>query len=259
MRIIDLYRRSFGFIIALPLLAAVPFCAELLQHAVETSLGMFQAGVLTPQGQRWRALFGLIKLAGIVVIILAAMRFWRFGGDRRRALRPNGRMALGLVAFVLLQLVEFAIAGLIKAGVERSIDLHAAPLGVRFAVLFGPTIVWTFVAGLWLPWLVAMLVDDPAMTLRRSLAAARGRLWAYFGLIVAGVVPLMTLHYVLAYGAIGRPPAVVWTLNIVDAAVVVVLSVCVASSFYGVYALAEDVSSERRSSPRFRGEGDRAA
>lgn len=234
-----IYRRIPPFILALPFLAAVPFATELLQHLVEIALGLYRSGVLTPAAQNVRLAFGIVKIASIIVIVIAALRFWHFDGDTRRTLRPGLMMAAGFFVFVALEIVDSSLEDEIAILIARAIDLHAAPLGIRLAIHLAPTFLWTFVSGFWLPWNIALLVDDRKMTLRGSIAAARGQLWMYFGLMCAGVIPLMTLHYVLGYAAVGKAQWIVWSLGTVDAAIVVLLAVAIASSFYAVYDAAK--------------------
>jgi hypothetical protein len=234
-----IYRRIPPFILALPFLAAVPFATELLQHLVEIALGLYRSGVLTPAARNVRLAFSVVKIASIIVIVIAALRFWHFDGDTRRALRPSMMMAAGFVVFVALEIVDSSLEDGIASLIARAFDMHAAPLGIRLAVHLAPTCLWTFVSGFWLPWNIALLVDDRRMTLRRSIAAANGQLWMYFGLILGGVIPLMAVHYGLGYAAVGKAQWIVWALGTVDAAIVVLLTVAIASSFYAVYDAAK--------------------
>jgi len=237
--IVWIYRRILPFLLALPILAAVPFAAELAQHVVEIALGLYKSGVLTPGARNVRLAFGIVKIVSIVVIVIVALRFWHFDGDTRRALRPTPMTVMGFFVFAALEIIDSSLEDGFASLVARVADLHAAPLSVRLAVHFAPTFLWTFVSGFWLPWNIALLVDDRSMTLRRSVAAGWGQLWMYLGLICAGVIPLMTVHYVLGYAAVGKADWIVWLLGSADAAVVVVLTVAIASSFYGVYDAAK--------------------
>ena len=237
--IVWIYRRILPFLLALPLLAAVPFAAELLQHVVEIMLGLYKSGALTPAAREVRLVFGILKIISIVVIIIVALRFWHFDGDARRALRPDLTTAAGFCVFAALEIVDSAVEDGIASLVARVVNLDAAPLSVRLAVHLVPTFLWTFLSGLWLPWNIALLVDDRRMTLRRSLVSGWGQLSMYLGLICAGVIPLMTLHYIMGYAAVGKAGLIVWLLGTVDAAVVVVLTIAIASSFYAVYDAAK--------------------
>jgi hypothetical protein len=230
-----IYRRLFPFILGLPLLVLVPFAAELLQHMVELAFGLYTSGVLTPAERTVRFVFGLVKIASIVVIVIVALRWWYCDGDTRRALRPGVITAAGFLVFAVLATIGSSLDDAFVALVGHVVHLQSAPLLVRFAIRFAPISLWTILSGFWLPWNVALLLGDREMTLRRSVAAARGQLWAYFGLICAGGAPLITIHYLLGIAATGKPDWIVWLLSIADAAIVVILVIAVASSFYAVY------------------------
>jgi hypothetical protein len=233
--IVWIYRRILPFLWGVPLLAAVPFAAELLQHVVEFVFGLYRSGVLTPAGRDVRLAFGLVKIAGIIVIVVVALRWWHCDGDTRRALRPNLMLAAGFLAFITFVFAGSSLVDVFVAMVDRFIHLNSTPPPVRRAIQFVPTFGWLFLSRFWLPWNVALLIEDREMTLRRSILAARGHLWMYLGLIGAGAAPLMAVHYGLGFAAIGKPDWVVWVLSIADAAIVVVLVIAVASSFYAVY------------------------
>jgi hypothetical protein len=233
--IVWIYRRILPFLWSVPLLAAVPFAAELLQHLVEVLLGLHKAGVLTPGGRTVRLAFGLVKIAGIVAIVIVALRWWHCEGNTRRALRPSPILAVGILLFLVLVFAESSLADVFVAMVGHILDLHSAPRFVRLAIQFAPILAWTFLSGFWLPWNVGLLIEDRTMTLRRSVAAASNHLWMYFGLICAGVMPLLAAHYLLGFAALGKSDWFVWMLSIADAAIVVALVVAVASSFYAVY------------------------
>lgn len=78
------------------------------------------------------------------------------------------------------------------------------------------------------------------MTLRRSAAAAWGRMWASLGLLLAGVLPAMAVHYALGYAAEGRPEPLVWALMLVDSAVVAFLALALASTYFTLYRRAAE-------------------
>lgn len=53
--------------------------------------------------------------------------------------------------------------------------------------------------------------------------------------ILAGTLPLMVVHYGLSYFAMGQADWIVWSVNVIDAMVVCVLIVAIASGFFSVY------------------------
>lgn len=54
------------------------------------------------------------------------------------------------------------------------------------------------------------------------------------------VTLVVALHQTLGYRSLNRAPAIVWSLNFVDAGVVVLLAIAIGSSFFTVYRWAAD-------------------
>jgi hypothetical protein len=236
----EIHARAFALAKAMPLLLALPFAAELLQHAAEIGLGMYaDDGMLAPQQMRIRLLFGAVKVIAIVITLLFALRWWRFEGDTRRAARPTRLFFKGLGIFLLVQ-----IGGeLVLTTVGQLLALGVGPgegRGLRLALLFSPLLLWLFFANLLLPWFVGLLTEDRTMTLGRSVRGVWGRLWATFGILLAGFLPAMIVHYALGYGAMGRPAPLVWAMMVVDAGVVALLSLLLASTYYTIYRRAAE-------------------
>jgi len=237
-RVGETYIRIWPFIRALPLLAALPLVVELTQHGAEIELGLYASGgVLTPEARQVRLASGLVKILGIIVTLVVALRWFAFRGDARRAFRPTWILAKGIVAYVLFD----ALGEILQDGLDRLFATlftpsHAAKLVIDLA----NELLWIFISGLWLPWNVALLVEDRAMTFRLSVRTALPRMIPIFGYLCAGIAPLMALHQALGYLSLKRAPAIVWSLNILDAAVVVLLAVAIGSSFFTVYRWAVD-------------------
>lgn len=230
----EIYARAAALAKAAPLAALLVFAAELLQHIVEIRLGMYaQGGRLAPDAERTRLIFGAVKVLAILLALLFALRWWRFEGDGRRAARPTLALFKGLAIVLLVQaggeLLVLAAGRLAGAAIDPSSQ------GVRAAFLIGPLLVWLFFALLLIPWYVGLLTEDRAMTLRRSVRGTWGRLWASFGLFLAGILPAMIVHYALGYGAMNRPAALVWALMLFDAAIVAFLALAMASTYFTLY------------------------
>jgi hypothetical protein len=56
-----------------------------------------------------------------------------------------------------------------------------------------------------------------------------------FGLLLAGFLPGMFLHYAISYAAMGRAPALVWAMLLLDAFVVGLLAISLASAYFTIY------------------------
>ena len=232
--IAEIYGRVLPFARAMPLAVAVPFAAELAQHAAEISLGMYASGAeMTPEDERVRLGFGAVKVLALFLVLIFALRYWAWDGDARRAARPNPALFKGLAILLLVQiggeLLVLAAASL--GGKAVGLDSAQQQAAVSVAAIF----LWLALATYLLPWFTALLVEDRAMTLPRSIAAIRGHLLPSFGLLLAGYLPLMALHYALGYGAMGQAEPLVWVLMVVDSAVVALLGVTLASTYFTIY------------------------
>ena len=90
------YADSAAFVIALPLVAAVPFAAEMIQHVVEVNVGMFDsyAAAEAVADNPARNAVGIIKILSLFLITYFVIRFIGFGRDRRQALTVTRTSAL---------------------------------------------------------------------------------------------------------------------------------------------------------------------
>ena len=222
-----LYRRGFALFGLAPLIVAIAVLPEFVQHIVEIRIGMFNGGEgvrdLADGALRWS--FGYAKLAGLLIAMFAAARFWaaREGGGSWWRLGNVAwlPLAIGLAIFlfapVLPDLVKAWIPDWAYTTAYWGISLAVAPL--LFAILaalsgdrrIGP------LAGYWRDWrwvpLLLML------------------------LIAAYLLPL-TAHYGLHRLAIGAPPLLLWPLMTVDALVVGLLASLVGAALHLSYAAA---------------------
>lgn len=233
----EIYRRVPALARAVPWVVLLVFAAELIQHSAEIRLGMYEPGALAPEAKRTRLLFGLAKVLAILAAFIFALRWWRFDGDSRRAARPTLALLRGLAILLLVQAgaeIVLALVGRFAGGA-----LGAGPRALVL-VTAGSMLLWLFLATLLYPWYVGLLTEDRTMTLRRSVAGARGRMWASFGLLLAGVLPAMALHYALGYAAEGRAEPLVWALMLVDSAVVAFIALALASTYFTLYRRAAE-------------------
>ncbi len=234
----EIYARVPALARAVPWLVLLVFAAELAQHAAEIRLGMYEAGPLAPGARRTRLLFGLAKVLAILAVLIFALRWWRFDGDSRRAARPTLALFRGLAILLLVQAGAEIVLALVARGAGAA--LGASGRGAEVALAVGPMLLWLFLATLLYPWYVGLLTEDRAMTLRRSVAGVRGRMWESLALLLAGILPAMALHYALGYAAEGRAEPLVWALMLVDAGVVAFLALALASTYFTLYRRAAE-------------------
>jgi hypothetical protein len=238
MSVANAYARGFRIVRELPLLFVLPVAAEFLQHTVEMHLGMY-GGSLDSHAQAVRLGFGMVKILAVFLTLLVALRWWGLAGNLGRALRPSWRLAGGLALTFLVEMVGDLLAIGIGLGI---IELAGdSSRGLRMAAILVPLMGWKFVAGLIYPWYVALLIEDREMRLRRSIAVMRGRVFHTFGLLVAGYLPLMIVHYALGLGAMGRSGPLLWVMMIVDAGVVALLVAMLAATYFEIFTDAKRV------------------
>lgn len=228
----EIYGRVPALAKAVPWVVLLVFAVEMIQHAAEIRLGLYDDGLLAPDAERTRLLFGLAKVAAIFAALIFALRWWRFEGDSRRAARPTLALFRGLAILVLVQAgAELALALIARlAGAALETGPSVAPV-----LTAGSLLLWLFLATLLYPWYVGLITEDRTMALRRSAAGVRGRMWANFGLLLAGILPAMALHYALGHAAVGQAEAVVWAMMVADSGVVAFLALVLASTYFTLY------------------------
>lgn len=205
----------------IPLIAIIP---EFLQHVAEIRLGMFASkaafAALAMDPVRWS--WGYFKIAGLVLGLLAAARYWgaREQGERWWDLRrlPWGMvlvaLALNVVATVPLLLLDGRIDARLFEALNVVVTIAAWPL---------------------LTYLVAALLSDRTMTL--GTIYRRGW-WPAIRIVLLVVIlgfPLQWLHGLDHRLAFGQPPALVWLLMAWDALVVGVIAALMGTALHHGY------------------------
>ena len=247
--ILALYKRIFPAIRSLPLLLILPLTVEMLQHVVEIKLGFYDLhGALPPDARSTRLIFGIVKVAALAVTLVLALRWWAFSdqGDPKRALRPGRRFLWGLCLFLIIQVPAELAEDALENGLALIPSLAATRLA-RAVIALGIT---TFVSGLWLAWSIGLLVEDRTLGFVRSVVISAPRILTLFSYVLAGTLPLMVVHYGLSYFAMGKADWIVWSVNLIDALVVCVLIVAIASGFFSVYRTVSNAYRLQRSIPR---------
>ncbi|HVR90480.1 MAG TPA: hypothetical protein VHG29_05245 [Novosphingobium sp.] len=210
----------------IPLIAIIP---EFLQHIAEIKLGMFASraafAALAMDPVRWG--WGYLKIAGLVLGLLAAARFWgaREQGERWWDLR---KLPWGMV---LAAIALNVIAGLPMLLLDGRIDARALQaLNVVVTIATLPLLVY----------LVAALLGDRTMTLA---LVYRSGWWAALRialLVAISFVPLQLLHGFDHRLAFGQPPMLVWLLMAWDALVVGAMAALMGTALHHGYRGASD-------------------
>lgn len=226
-----IYSRAVALVRERPLVLLAPFLAEMLQHVVEIGLGFYGMAGFRAQDAGIRIGFGLLKVVVLLGTLLLALRYWRFHGDACRARRIGGAALKGLAIVVAVQIGAYAVILPVAFGLGKI-------FGDPRPFLAACYLLWLFISMLLLPWFTGLLVEDGEMGLRRSASAIRPRWLSAFGLFLGGILPLMILHYAIGYGAKGQPQVLLWMLMAADAALVALLILCIASTYFAIYRIA---------------------
>lgn len=205
-----------------PLLVVVP---EAIQHVAEIRIGMFESRDMARAvaDDPRRMVWGYLKIAGLVLAILATVRFWgaaargeRWWDLRRLAWRP---LALGLAGSALAALPSLLLQPLI--GEERS-----GWLDMLLTLATLP--IFTLIA--------AGLAGDRTLTLRRAFTQGWLPALRILLLLVLTWAPLALLHAYNHRWAMGAADPLVWLLMTFDALVVGLLATMAGTAIHHGYA-----------------------
>lgn len=215
----SIYSWAWAFAFACPFLFFIPVLAEFAQHVVEMEGGMYSnpSGAAAFADDPLRMQFGFAKGVALLLPGYWFTRFVLFGNDAAAARRVEwpavglwsvifllgtGQLFWGLFGSPWSQLLgvnDNAMAGAINA----SVGLIASVLGIYL-----------------MAWGVAWALGNAAIGPLQSIRIMHGSFWRTVVLTIAGVLPLMALHYALGYAAIYfGASAFDWTLMIVDSVV----------------------------------------
>lgn len=190
----------------IPLISAIP---EMAQHVAEIQLGMFLGGEATRAAAddplRWA--YGYAKIAGLLVAMIFAARFWATRGTDLPWWSPKGIVWPALVGSIAAQAAVTVIMVSIK-------PLVGAPMGTVIELLVSIATLPLFV------WMMGSLLGDRRMTLARSYTHGWGAVIriALLSLIPFGIGQVVHIgNHMLAMGA---PAPAVWVLMVWDSFVV---------------------------------------
>lgn len=141
-----LYPMGISLLWKAPLVLALVVVPEFIQHVAEIQLGMFDGGAATRAAAdhpiRWA--FGYVKVAGVLLVFLAAGRFWwtRRSGGAWFNMRTVAwkRFGLGFVTFMGIPLLPLFATGRVSA-----MAIQAASLALTIPLL---PMLFVMIAGL---------------------------------------------------------------------------------------------------------------
>lgn len=226
----DIYRGSWRYALACPLLFAVPVAIELVQHAAELHTGMYDS-VATMEavgGYPLRMALAIVKTLLLLVAGYWFLRFLAHGEDAARARAWDPRAAR-LFAPVALWTLGWTAVSLWGGAPFRLAGFEDATIfGLGVALFVVGTLVDLHLAC----WKAGAAVGNPALTFTRSFGLVRGHFWWALGVYALCFLPLMVPHYAIAGLAIGQSFPVLVAMMVADAVLVGFLAVVLAGSSF---------------------------
>lgn len=178
----------------LPLLFFIPCLIEMAQHVVELRAGMHDslAGAKAAANDPARMTYGFAKVIALALPGYWFVRLMAFGDADRAARFERPAIFLWLVLFALTV-------------VQQGYALFGPPVGQvlgltgQTSTLAGPILsaIWAIVGIYLTAWAVAWPLGNRAIGPIRSCSVMAGSFWRTVGYLVAGILPLMALHYAL--------------------------------------------------------------
>jgi hypothetical protein len=224
----DAYAGSWRFMLACPILFAVPVAVEGIQHGIEYMLGMY-GGIEAAQAVEAhpaRMLWGYFKASILALSAYWVIRYLALGASEAGRWDPK---AVRLFAPVLLwHLVWGALllwgGGLLTlAGIEGR-----TAIWIGLGVYLGNFVLETGLSA----WKAGAVLGNEKLTFTRSLKLVAPHLAWGVGFMLLAILPVMAAHYVLGIGAIFAESALVIPMLVLDSVLVGYLgALIIAASF----------------------------
>ena len=149
-----------------------------------------------------------------------------WNGDAARAARlETPAFPLWLVLFAISAVLQWL--GLFGPSAGSVIGLSGKAAMVAGALW---AIIENVISIYFAAWAVAWPLGNASCGPLQSIRVMQGSFWRTVGYMLAGVIPLMALHYALGLGAIGRPSWLAWPMLAADAVVVAFLALTMTGS-----------------------------
>jgi len=222
------YAGAWRYMLAVPLLFAVPTAVEFIQHVIEMKIGMYDgvAGAHAAESSSLRLGWGVVKTLSITLALYWVARFFVLPGGAAAARRFDP-VAARLFAWVMAFGLVTTVLSLWGGAWMQAIGLGAFAQSAGIAL---------FVIGLALtvllaPWRVGAAIGREDLGFLHSIALVGLGLWWGVIFIIATSLPLMVAHYALSIAAVFAPPlAAKWALLAFDAVLVGYLAAVMAAA-----------------------------
>lgn len=237
----DAYAGSWRFMLACPLLFALPVAVEGIQHGIEYMLGMYQ-GIEAAQAVEThpaRLLWGYLKASVLALSAYWVVRYLAMGRDEAGRLDPKAvRLFAPVLAWHLLwgALLLWGGGLLTLAGIEGR-----TALWIGVSVFFGNFVLETALAA----WRTGAPLGNERLTFTRSLKLVGPRLVQSVGFMLAAILPVMIIHYALGLGAIFAPAPLVIPMLVLDSVLVGYLGALIVAGSFMVARRAVEQAGEK--------------
>ncbi len=214
------YRESWAFLIACPILAMIPVLVELIQHGAEMHLGMYDSLAMAKEVESHplRMGFGLAKTVALILPIYWVTRFIAFGRDAGAASRLDQPAVRLFAAFAAFQILLVAV------------QMFGVPASGWW--LLGSFLGGQILGALIAAWGAAAPLGNAAIGPLASARLMVRHLPFTVALFLAAMMPLMIPHYLFAAGAIFGPEWSKWPILIADSLLVGWLAAVLVASGY---------------------------
>lgn len=228
LRFADVLRDGVAIFWLAPIIPAIIMLPEFIQHVVEIQLGMFESveafKSLQDDSRRW--FWGVIKIAGLFLSVLAAIRFWgaRERGQKWWDLRQLAWLNL-IIAIVLIfvtSLPEAILTPHLGADMAGYISLAIALATLPLIAL-----------------LAAGLAGDKGVNIKSIFRSGWGASLRIILYAAAVLLPLQWVHEKNHDWALGQSDIVVWALMIFDTLVVGLLAMLAGTAIHHGYSMGE--------------------
>ncbi len=214
----DIYGSAWAFALVCPILFMIPVLFEFAQHVIEINAGMYSSkeGALAAADDPARMTWGFIKT---IAISLPTYWFYRFVVGERNASYARHMDARAIILWgsvFLVLVVGLSWLSLFGPPLGQVLGLEGRAESMAKITL---AVAQTFVGIYLTVWLVALSQGNAAVGPIQSARIMQGYFWHTVGLMIAGILPLMALHYAGLF-AIGRSEPIVWLMMTFDSVVV---------------------------------------
>ncbi len=225
----EAHRCALAFLLACPMVAAIPLVAEMVQHVAEISSGLYVSmdAAKAAAEDPLRLVLGVIKVMAMGLMGYWVPRYIALGFSPARALQHDSQAVKTFTPYFVFSLALVVFDLFVKPklyeGWSGGAKTLAGSLDFFAFLLLGSALA---------AWAAAAALGNRAIGAAQSVAVMRGHInWAT-ALTFLGMLPLMIVHYGLFLWAVGQPTVIVWALCLLDSLVVAALAALLAALSY---------------------------